>query len=182
MPALNMIMLPIGNVRNAADLVTGYGRVIESYQISKYEITIGDYVSFLNSVVKSDPHILYNASMASTATVAGIACTSIDGSYSYEPITPALVTPSGANDPANRPVTFISWYDVARFANWMANGQTIGDQTASTTENGGYDMTNPSSPLADPDQPPFRNATNPNTNATPSFFLPTEDQWYKAAY
>ena len=182
MPAINMIMLPIGNVRNVADPATGYGRVNESYQISKYEVTIGDYVSFLNSVAKSDPHSLYNASMASTATVAGIARTGTDGSYSYEPIKPAGVTPSGANDPANRPVTFVSWYDAARFANWMANGQPVGSQSASTTENGSYNMTNPSDPLADPDQPPVRNATNPNTNAAPSFYLPTEDQWYKAAF
>ena len=182
MPAINMIMLPIGNARNAADPATGYGRVNEPFQISKYEVTIGDYIVFLNSVAKSDPHSLYNTSMANTAMVAGITRKGTDGSYSYEAIKPAGVTPSGANDPANRPVTFVSWYDAARFANWMANGQPIGDQTAATTENGSYDLTNPSNPLADPDQPPVRNVTNPNTNTTPSFYLPTEDQWYKAAY
>jgi sulfatase modifying factor 1 len=182
MPAINMIMLPIGNVRNAADPATGYGRVNESYQISKYEVTIGDYAAFLNSVAKSDPHFLYNTNMANNAMVAGIGRTGTDGSYVYEPIKPAGVTPSGANDPANRPVTFVNWYDAARFANWMANGQPVGSQSASTTENGSYNMTNPSDPLADPDQPPVRNATNPNTNAPPSFYLPTEDQWYKAAF
>ena len=182
MPAINMIMLPIGNVRNAADPATGYGRVNDSYQISKYEVTIGDYAAFLNSVAKSDPHFLYNTNMANNAMVAGIGRTGTDGSYVYEPIKPAGVTPSGANDPANRPVTFVNWYDAARFANWMANGQPVGSQSASTTENGSYNMSNPSDPLADPDQPPVRNATNPNTNAPPSFYLPTEDQWYKAAF
>jgi formylglycine-generating enzyme required for sulfatase activity len=27
-----------------------------------------------------------------------------------------------------------------------------------------------------------KNATNPNTSAAPTFFIPTENQWYKAAY
>ena len=29
---------------------------------------------------------------------------------------------------------------------------------------------------------PAKNATNPNTSAAPTFYIPTENEWYKAAY
>ena len=36
----------------------------------------------------------------------------------------------------NKPANYVSWFDAARFANWMHNGQGGG-----STENGAYDMT-----------------------------------------
>ena len=67
----------------------------------------------------------------------------------------------------------MSWFDAARFA----NGQPRGGQNARTTENGGYNLTKSDGRRAVP-----RNAVNPNTRAAPTFFLPTENEWYKAAY
>ena len=173
---ISMIMVPVGNPGNAADPATGIGRVTESYMIGKYEVTIGEYVVFLNAVAKTDPHGLYDPAINSAAVSAGISRTGANGNFTYQAIGPnGAVTPSGADDTANRPITLVSWFDAARFANWMANGQPVGTQTASTTENGAYDLTNAVTP-------PARNEINPNTGTTPSFFLPTEDQWYKAAY
>jgi hypothetical protein len=78
---------------------------------------------------------------------------------------------------ANRPITYVNWWDSARFANWLANGQPTGDQTNTTTENGAYNLNGATS-----GQAKARNVTNPNTNATPTFYIPTQNEWYKAAY
>jgi len=60
---------------------------------------------------------------------------------------------------ASRPVNFVSWMDAARFVNWV--------QTGTTTETGAYDVAG-STPTA--------------RLSTAKYFLPTQDEWYKAAY
>ncbi|MFM9133933.1 MAG: SUMF1/EgtB/PvdO family nonheme iron enzyme, partial [bacterium] len=77
----------------------------------------------------------------------------------------------------DRPITYVNWFDAARFANWMANGRPTGAQGPATTENGAYALNGATRGVA-----PARNAVNPNTGGAPTFALPTEDQWYKAAY
>lgn len=59
----------------------------------------------------------------------------------------------------------------------MANGQPTGAQSAGTTEQGAYtlDGKTTGSQVA-------RNTINPNTGVTPTFALPTENEWYKVAY
>ena len=64
----------------------------------------------------------------------------------------------------DKPVNFVSWFDAARVSNWYQNGAT----SSSSTETGAYT-------LGGGLVPPFVNA-----NAT--FYIPTEEQWYKAAY
>ena len=71
----------------------------------------------------------------------------------------------------------MSWWDAARFSNWIANGQPTGAQSNTTTENGAYNLANWTSGTA-----PARNLINPNTGAAPVFFIPNENEWYKAAY
>mgnify|MGYP000566085264 CR=1 FL=1 len=61
----------------------------------------------------------------------------------------------------NLPITYVSWEDAARFVNWMANGQG----TAST-ETGVYDM----------------NLTDPIAAIGAGYWIPSESEWYKAAY
>ena len=71
-------------------------------------------------------------------------------------------------DFADRPVNYVSFWDAARFANWLHNGQPTGAQDPGTTESGAYhDVGN---------QALF------GRNAGARFFIPTEDEWYKAAY
>jgi sulfatase modifying factor 1 len=174
---IDPIFVPVGNVRNSADPTTGYGRVTEEYRIGKYEVTIGEYTAFLNAVAADDPAGLYHDAMAGDRTSAGIVRVGTAGSFTYDVTGPAGVTPPGATSPAHRPITYVDWFDGARFANWMANGQPSGLQSPATTENGAYDLT-----AVTPGTLPARNAVNPNTGSAPTFFLPTENQWYKAAY
>ena len=73
-----------------------------------------------------------------------------------------------AADWANRPVNYVSFWDAARFANWLHNGQPTGPQGPGTTEGGAYHDVG--------------NQTLFGRNAGAKFFIPTENEWYKAAY
>jgi sulfatase modifying factor 1 len=159
-PLVNIDTVTVGDPGNAAD-TTGYGAVADVFAIGKYEVTIGQYTTFLNSVasVTSEGYIrnLWNANMTSNLNIAGIS-RSGDGSlaspYSYS------VIGSG-----NRPIAYVSWFDAARFANWMNNGATNG----ASTETGAYTLNGAMSGII---------TVNPGAR----WFLPSEDQWYKAAY
>jgi hypothetical protein len=164
-------LVPVGNPGNDTDPVTGYGRVDYSYQIGKFDVTIGQYTAFLNAVAATDTYSLYNASMTTNLNVAGISRAGSSGSYTYSVIN------NGGNS-ASRPITFVNWFDSARFANWMANGQPTGAQSSTTTENGAYALVG----VDNGGVAPAKNITNPNTSAAPTFFIPTENEWYKAAY
>jgi formylglycine-generating enzyme required for sulfatase activity len=169
--AVTIDMVTVGNPGNANDTIgAGYGGVNYSYQIGKYAVTIGQYTAFLNAVAATDTYSLYNARMGTDLNVAGIAQSGSSGSYTYSVIT------NGGNS-ANRPITYVSWWDAARFSNWMANGQPTGAQSSTTTENGAYNVNGATSGSA-----PAKNEINPNTSAAPTFYIPTENEWYKAAY
>ena len=178
--AVTYELVPVGNPGNANDPATGnlYGGVAYDYQIGKYDVTIGQYTAFLNAVAKTDTYSLYNANMATEPSSAGISQTGTSGAYTYSVIAPSGTTPAGASSPGNRPITYVSWYNAARFANWLANGQPTGAQTSTTTENGAYDLTGPNPT----NTAPAKNVINPNTSAAPTFYIPTENEWYKAAY
>jgi len=174
----------VGNAGNTGQTLTyanggalTFGTVNYGYQIAKYEVTIGQYAEFLNAVAKSDPNGLWTTQLSTDLNIAGISRSGSDGAYVYTVLGPSGITPAGAASPGNRPITYVSWFDAARFTNWMANGQPTGAQTAATTENGAYNLVGISTTFAPP-----RNSINPNTNATPTFFIPTEDEWYKAAF
>jgi formylglycine-generating enzyme len=161
--AVTVDMVPIGNPGNAPD--TRYnsifvGSVGYTYQIGTYEVTAGQYTEFLNAVAKSDPNGLYNTAMGDPAGGFGanIVRTGSLASFSY----------SVAPDWSDRPVNFVSFWDAARFANWLHNGQPTGAQGPGTTENGAYHDVGNQSLFA--------------RNAGAKFFIPTEDEWYKAAY
>ena len=163
--------LTVGNAGNAGDTRTGAntlgkGAVAYDYQIGKYDVTIGQYTAFLNAVAATDTYSLYNSSMGTDGNIAGIQQNGSPSSYTYSVL-----------GSANRPITYVSWFDSARFANWMANGQPTGAQTSTTTENGAYNVNGAISGNA-----VAKNVTNPNTSAAPTFYVPTENEWYKAAY
>ena len=166
----------VGDPGNAND-TTGYGAVNDEYRIAKHEVTIQQYTDFLNAVAASDSNGLYFPNMESDPSVAGIARTGSSGAFTYAVIGPSGLTPAGAASPGNRPVTYVDWFDAARFANWMSNGQPTGLQGPTTTENGAYDLSLWFLGIA-----PAANGTNPNTGAAPLYRIPTENEWYKAAY
>lgn len=149
----------VGHAGNSADALTGLGAVNYQYAIGKYEVTLNQYTVFLNAVAATDTYGLYNPNMAGDVRIAGIVRSGASGSYEYS------VVGSG-----ERPVTYVSWFDAARFANWLQNGQPTGAQTAATTESGSYSLSGAVSGVG----------FTRNPGAT--YYVPTENEWYKAAY
>ena len=162
-------MVTVGNPGNTGEWsgtsYGGYGEdricgeVDYTYSIGKYEVTAAQYCNFLNAKAKSDPYSLYTPVMDTKwyAWGCNIKQSGVDGSYTY----------SVAPDWANRPVNLVSYWSALRFANWLNNGQGEGD-----TETGAYTING----YTGFDQAPIIR----NSNA--KWFLPSEDEWYKAAY
>ena len=166
--AVNIETVPVGNPGNAGEWsgesYGGWGpdricgAVHYEYRIGQYEVTAGQYAEFLNAVAATDDYGLYNTEMDVDNEEYGcnIKRSSFSGSYTY----------SVAADWANRPVNFVSFWDACRFANWLHNGQGTGG-----TEDGAYTLT------------PDGIANNTVTrNVGWKWAVPSEDEWYKAAY
>jgi len=164
-PEVVIQWVPVGDSGNANDPLTGslYGGVDHEYRIGAYEVTIGQYAKFLNAVAVTDTYGLYNQAMGTDLNVAGISRSGSPGSYTYTVM-------NNGGDSSNRPITYVSWFNAARFANWMHNGQPTGLQRATTTEDGAYTLNGATSGFA------------PTRNAAAQFAIPTENEWYKAAY
>ena len=167
-PAVTMAWTPIGNPGNTCETLpdTGngggcFGGVGYSYAISTYEVTNAQYAEFLNAKAKADPLDLYHLNMGSAGLgfYGGITRSGSSGSYSYSPI-------AGRE---NMPVNHVSFYDSLRFANWMNNGQGN-----ASTESGAYTL------LGGTSTPSNGNAVTRTAGAT--IVLPSENEWYKAAY
>jgi formylglycine-generating enzyme len=172
--ALTLPTVPIGNPGNPAYArpIIPLGAVPYSFRIGKTEVTNSQYVEFLSAVATSDPYRLFDTSM-STSPWGGIVRSGSPGSYAYVVKPPAVGQgPEGGDyNYDNKPVLYVSWYDAIRFTNWLHNGQGNGD-----TESGAYT-------LGDLDG--FGNPTNGSTitrNPGARWWLPSEDEWFKAAY
>ncbi len=166
---INIDMVTVGDPGNAAD-TTGYGAVSNTYQMGKYDVTAAQYTAFLNAVAQTDTYGLYNSSMSGGPYTAacGITRTGSSGSYSYNTTSSGYAVNNG-----NFPVNWVTWGDAARFANWLTNGQPTGSQGAGTTETGSYTLNGAVSQAA-------LMAVTRNANA--NYVIPTENEWYKAAY
>jgi formylglycine-generating enzyme required for sulfatase activity len=172
---VNIETVTVGDPGNAGELsgagAGGHGpdricgAVAYTYNIGKYEVTAGQYTEFLNAVAKTDIYVLYRPDMSGTwAGGSGIERVGSQGSYAYY---------VDANF-VNRPVNYVSWGNAARFANWLTNGQPTGAQNASTTEDGSYYLNGATSNAA--------LLAVPARKANAKYVIPTEDEWYKAAY
>jgi formylglycine-generating enzyme required for sulfatase activity len=159
-PAVTIDVVTVGDPGNANDNSTGnlYGGVSYAYQIGQYEVTNAQYAEFLNAKAASDPLALYNANMGSDAR-GGITQSGSSGNFTYATRT----------DMGNKPVNFVSWYDAIRFANWMNNGQGAAD-----TENGAYTI--------EGGTPTPSNGDSITRNVGATWFLTSENEWYKGAY
>jgi formylglycine-generating enzyme required for sulfatase activity len=171
--AVNIETVPVGNKGNAGEWsgesYGGYGTdricgaVAYSFNMGKYEISAGQYTEFLNAVAKTDTFGLYLSPMGDNPVGCHIQRNGGSGSYTY----------TVASDWASRPVNWVSWGSAARFANWLTNGQPTGGQNLATTEDGSY----------------YLNGGTTNEQllavtrkASARYVIPTEDEWYKAAY
>src|SRR3954465_14137793 len=163
-PAITIETAPIGDLGNPNDPATAnrYGGVSYAYSIGKYDVTVGQYVEFLNAGAKTDTFGLYNPHMTSDLNSASISRSGASGSYVYSVI-----------GSANHPATYFSWGDAVRFANWLHNGQPTGAQTAATTEDGAYALNGATSNVA---------LTSITRKAGAKWYIPTVSEWYKAAY
>jgi formylglycine-generating enzyme required for sulfatase activity len=185
------VTVSVGNPGNLPDQNYGgrgqFGAVPYGYEIAIHEVTNAEYVAFLALHVGiqfdrffpfatptfSDSRGLLNQSMIYDLR-GGI------NVYTPPPCTP-FTCPMGDPGPdiyppphfrvrttmANKPVNYVSWYDAIRYVNWL-NG--------SGTETGAYNL----GPLGPGGVPLNPVAITRNPNAT--WFLPNEDEWYKAAY
>ena len=166
--AASLEFVMVGNPGNAADTATGslYGSVPYVYQMGKYDVTVGQYCQFLNAVAKTDTYGLYNNYMATDFPTIKITQSGSSGSYSYSVI-------GGYIQGANCPIFDVTWGDAARFCNWLQNGQLTGSQGLTTTEDGSYYLNGATSDTA-------LMAVTRKANAT--YVIPSENEWYKAAY
>jgi len=167
-PFVEIEFVAVGNAANPDDTVDAdeitlgvqtFGGVAHEYQIGKYEVSVEQYASFLNAVAKTDTYGLYNTDMAADAQISGIQRSGSPGSYRY------TVIGSG-----EKPVSYVNWLDAARFCNWLHNQRPDGAQDDSTTETGAYDLDGTNVELL----------YNRLPGAT--YWIPTADEWYKAAY
>jgi formylglycine-generating enzyme required for sulfatase activity len=169
-PRVHMTWVRIGDPGNvpdktvmASDRTTGYGSVPYAYRIGKYDVTNAQYVVFLNAVAsKADPHLLFFPCMNRAQCYhegSGIAKTGSPGDYHYAP----------QPGRAKMPVNYVNLFSAMRFANWMDNGQGDG-----STEHGAYLLAgNGIIPT---------NLLNIHRTPGATVFLPSENEWYKAAY
>ena len=161
--ALNMETVQVGNPGNAAD-DTGFGAVPNSFAIGTFEVTNAQYAEFLNAVDPNgtNPNGIHHTGMHNEAR-GGILFRSFD--------------PTGAKyfaktSMANKPVNFVNWFDAARFVNWLHNGQPIASSTNDSynaRETGAYTLNNALAGTI---------LKNPGAK----WWIPSENEWYKAAY
>ena len=161
----------VGNPGNTGETQSEgvFGAVDYVFAIGVYEVTAGQYTEFLNAVAATDPEGLYHTRMDYDADPSRGGCNirrhGSPGSYTY----------TVAPDWANRPVNYVSWADAARFANWLHNGQPTGAQDLTTTEDGSYFLNGVGE---------FNDTLLEDVVREPdaTWVIPSEDEWYKAAY
>jgi formylglycine-generating enzyme required for sulfatase activity len=155
-----------GNPGNSASNPAGLGAVSDIFKMATTETTNQQYVDFLNTVDPngSNPNSIYNASMGSSA-VGGITFNAGGGSGAKYTVKSGTASTGGSY--ATMPVSFVTWFSAARFANWLQNGQVSG---TAAMETGAYTL---------------NGATSGNIvarNPGAQVFLPSVNEWYKAAF
>ncbi len=88
-------------------------------------VTVREYADFLNAVAPADYHSLYHETMSE------IVRTGKAGEYQYE-------VREGTE---NLPITYVTWFDAARYCNWKEHGSPARDEmTPEVTETGSYTL------------------------------------------
>ena len=158
----------VGDPGNPAD-ATGFGAVPYVFQIAKHEVSNEQYVEFLNAVAKSDPHGLWSDSMGEPL----LRDNGQGGIQENLPVFAERTGPPGAYHYACRagwekkPVVYVTFLSAMRFANWRHHGGGNGGTENGGTENGAYDLA--------------KGGLAPR-EAGARVWIPSENEWYKAAY
>lgn len=122
---------------NSLNAGNGFGAVSSTFYMGTTEVTNAQYASFLTATGTSRG--TYDSRMSITGS-AGVFTATVGRE--------------------NNPVTFVDWFDAARFVNWLVTG--------TSTETGAYAL----------------NGTNSYVARTPgaTYFIPNASEWTKAAY
>ena len=159
-PLVTIASVRVGDPGNVAD-TSGYGAVTNVFYMGKYEVSISQYAAFLNAVAATNANTyivnLWHPQMADNNNIKGISRTG-----SGTTAQPYVYTVLGGG---SRPITYVSWFDAARFVNWVHNGATKGAET----ETGAYTLNGATSGLI---------TKNPGAR----WWIPDENEWYKASY
>lgn len=170
--AVTIDWVPVGDPGNAGQTQTytnggtlTFGTVNYAYRIMKFEFTNSQYAAFLNAIDPdgTNPNSVYHSDMGSNVR-GGITNTGTTNGSRY-----AVKSNMGA-----KPVNYVSWWNAARVSNWLHNGaQTYGstDSSASAPQNTGAYNTGTAT---------TGDAVAVNSGAL--VYIPTENEWYKAAY
>ena len=155
-PSSGISFVTVGDAGNAADATTGYGAVGYKFQIQKFEFTNAEYVEFLKAVGGSNPNGIYSSSMAIDPR-GGIRQSGDSPNFTY-----AVKANMG-----DKPVNYVRWFEAARVANWLHNGRST---NPALLETGAYTLNNAVS------------GTGFTKNAGATYWIPSENEWYKAAH
>ena len=156
------------------DFENGY----EPYWVGQQQVSAYWYCNFLNHVAsKEDPNHLYDPRMAQDPSGMFIERSGSVGKYRYHFRTDSwkylwwykawtTVTERNFED---LPVHYVNLYNTLRFCNWVHNNCPQGNQDESTTENGAYTLTGPTS-----------GELTPHEGAI--CFIPDNSQWDSITY
>ena len=166
-------MVAVGDPGNATSSY-GYGAVNYQFQIGKFEWTNSQYVAFLNAV---DPDGTNQASLYNEKGPLYV-FTSAMGKPGLGGISFNAGNAAGSKyglfaNMGNKPVNYINWFNAARVANWMHHGAlsyATSALGATAIDDGAYELNGATS------------GTTPNKRSSALFWIPTEDEWFKAAY
>jgi|GEM_PF-6454979 len=166
-PLLGLDTVSIDDIGNAPLIPPGgstVGGVSLPFRMGTFEVTIADYTVFLSAVAtRSDGsnslvvESLYDSRMLSDSNIAGITRTG-----SGTAISPYAYFAVGDG---KKPISYVTWFNAARFSNWMHNGgsATADIETGAYTLNGALSGTIIRNPGA-------------------LWWIPSHDEWFKAAY
>ena len=133
-----------------------YGVVAQTFEISERQVTHVEYARFLNAIRDADSLDLYHPAMERGPGAVRRVQMASGSRY--------LVR----NDEAPVPVVHVSWLSAVRYCNWLHHGRPNGSPGPTTTEDGVYRI--------------GEDGAATTRSADARFFLPTENEWYKAAY
>lgn len=158
LPAQETAWVTIGDPGNPPD-ACGFGAVAYVYEIMKHEVTCAEYVEFLNAKAADDPNGLWQAKMDGAPLPPGQddirseqGCLIRTGEKGQWKY---AVVPGRER----LPMVNVSFASAMRYANWKHGGET---------ETGAYDIAS------------LRAMATRRPEA--KLWLPSEDEWHKAAY